>query len=138
MVARAAESAMRAPCHCAYVRDVVAFALHHTSTAANLLTVLCATFLPPGMHVFITIAALHVISLRSFAMLTPPGTETPSRTSSSCFFVKEAAEHPVVEAVEELIAALFADPRTGGTGRRPVGKTEALQGGCVRGGGMRV
>lgn len=68
------------------------------------------------------------------------GTETPSRTSSSYFFVKQEAEQPVVKAVEQRIRALFDRPEVGGPGRTAVVNTEALQGEGVRAleGGLRA
>jgi hypothetical protein len=59
------------------------------------------------------------------------GTETPSRTSWSTFFTREAAETPLIRGAEAAIEALFAEPAVIG-GLRPLAKTEALQGALWR------
>jgi len=68
-------------------------------------------------------------SMFCFLTLVPaaPGSETPSRTSWSHFFVKDAAKHNLVVAAESLIAALFASPTVIGP-HKPLHKVEALQG----------
>jgi hypothetical protein len=56
------------------------------------------------------------------------GSETPSRTSWSHFFVKDAAKHPLVAAAEGQIEALFGCPALRGP-YKPLAKIEAIQGG---------
>jgi hypothetical protein len=55
------------------------------------------------------------------------GSETPSRTSWSHFFVKDAAKHPMVAAAEGQIEALFGCVALRGP-HKPLAKIEALQG----------
>jgi hypothetical protein len=58
---------------------------------------------------------------------TPAGSETPSRTSSGHFFVKDAARHPLILEAEAQIEALFNSSAVRG-GYGPLAKVEALQG----------
>jgi hypothetical protein len=58
---------------------------------------------------------------------TAAGSETPSRTSLSHFFVKDAAKHPLVATAEGQIEALFGCPALRGP-HKPLTKIEALQG----------
>lgn len=55
------------------------------------------------------------------------GSETPSRTSWSHFFVKDAAKHPLILAAEGHIEALFGCAALRGP-HKPLAKIEALQG----------
>lgn len=54
------------------------------------------------------------------------GSETPSRTSWSHFFVKDAAKHPLIVAAEGHIEALFGCAALRGP-HKPLAKIEALQ-----------
>ncbi len=61
----------------------------------------------------------------------PAGSETPSRTSWSHFFVKDAARHPLVTIAEAYIEMLFDCPTVRGP-MPPLAKVEALQGAALK------
>lgn len=100
--------------------------------------------LPHFCHIFlVTPPDCHCTGLSPLPLVTPPachscrhngmllqsatGNETPSRTSWSHFFVRDAADTALIKSAEAAIEALFSAPAVLG-GRRPLAKTEALQG----------
>lgn len=65
--------------------------------------------------------------LHEFLCRSAAGSETPSRTSWSHFFVRESAKHALIAAAEAQIEALFGCSAVRGP-QRPLAKVEALQG----------